>query len=153
MMSPLARTLFCLLGAAAAGAPLLWLTAPAGQNAPACALPQAGAQAAERMLLTLLYSGAPRRLVILHEGRELLSQGAAELSQAHAGRLHAPLELPLPTDGSALELEVQTEWAAQEQGAQAVTLELAPPGRPARQDTHWASPETRKLHDVFIFKW
>lgn len=151
MLSPLVKTLCCLLGLAAAGAPLLWLTAPPAVEPPPA---QAAESEAEAMLLTLRCSGRPQALIIRHEGCTLcdMPMGSAEM-QPGAEAYRTQLKLPRPAPGSALELELQITWPEDAQGPQAATLELTPRKLPTRSDTRWTPPGSHVLHDIFSFTW
>lgn len=142
-MSPLTKTLCCLLGLAVAGAPLVLFTAPPAVVAAPVA---AGGSAVAGVPALLRCSGQPTAVQLWHEGRllcELVPQ---------AGLWQGLLELPEPR-GAALEIEVQAAWSAECRGAQGLTLELSPAKLPARQDTHWTDPGAPALHDIFTFKW
>ena len=161
-MSPLLKTLCCLLGLAAAGAPLVWLTAPQPETAAQQALPQTAES--EPMLITLRCSGTPQELSIRHEGRCLchvllrngVLTGAGEHevhTDAAAGAVQARLPLPRPQPGATLELELQAHRPQNTPGAQAATIELTPDKLPTRSDTRWAPPGSCELHDIFTFTW
>lgn len=143
MMSPLRQTLCCVLGLAAAGVPLLHFTAPA---TPAPAAASAAAAAAERVAVpaALRCSGRPLRVRVWQQGKpvgELLPQ---------QGCWQGTLEL---CPASLIELEVEASWEPAAT-AEALTLELTPPGLPSRQDTQWAlPPDSHELHSIFTFSW
>lgn len=137
-MSP-QRTFFLVLMAVfLAGAPLPWLTrdaAPQQVDTPVQA-------AKEAVYATLRCTGNPTKLVVLHEGKILLSIEHPE--PVWEG------EWQLPAEG-ALYLEVQADW--QQEGAQAVTIELEPQGRELRSCTRWSFGIPGAWSDSFSFVW
>lgn len=146
-ISPLAKIATCLAGIAAAGVPLVFFTAPQAQVEQA-ALPSAPAAAElEEVPLLVRYARPPQELCILHEGRELCRLSP----EGTAGRWRGGVLLPRAAQG--LELEVVLTWAEPSETPQALTLELAPPGRPVASDTQWAAPGEKVWHTIFSFKW
>lgn len=143
MISPLTRILLCLLGIAAAGLPLLCFTAPsAGPELPAA--PPVAEQPGAAVPVVLHCTGSPQYVRLWLQGQLL-----CELSP-QAGVWQG--ELPLPSS-PLIELEVQAAWPVAA-GAQAITIEISPPGLPARQDTQWAlPPAAHELHSIFSFSW
>lgn len=160
-MSPILKSLCCLFGLAAAGAPLVWLTSPQPVSPAQPPMPQQAASL-EPMLISLRCSGTPQELILMHEGRLLchvqLSGGAlttaGELEADPAsGALQGRLSLPRPLPGATLELELRVLWPQGAPGAHAATIELTPLKHPTRSDTRWAPPATGELHDIFTFTW
>lgn len=144
MISPPAQTLCCLLGLAAAGIPLVYFTTPGEAPPAAAAAPAADERAA--VPAAVWCSGRPL-LVQLRSCGELL----CELSPQQ-GCWQGELELPAAAE--LIELEAEVSWAPGAEGPAAITIELTPPGRPARQDTQWAlPPENSRLHSIFTFSW
>lgn len=146
MNSPLLRMFCCLLGIAVAGVPLVYFTAPAPQ------MESVAVDAAEvawvEVPVLLRYTDAPAEICMLHEGREL-----CRIRPEKSGAWRGLLKLPTLAPGSELELEVEATWTAPCIATQAITIELTPPGLPARSDTQWSEPGGELLHSIFIFTW
>lgn len=148
MIAPLARIACCLLGIAAAGAPLVYFTSAPEPQAVAAPAAEAAASLAE--LPTLLrYTDAPAEICLRHEGRELCRISP----EGEGGKWRGKLLLPVPAEGEELELEVEAEWTAPRVPSQAITLELTPAQLPARSDTQWSDPGGKTLHSIYTFKW
>ena len=136
----------CLLGIAAAGAPLLWFTQPGAPEPQASAAPRQ--REAVEVDALVRWSAAPSVIRISHEGAEVCTLAPDGSAAQWSGKLL----LPAPAVGE-LELEVEAEWPGAPAEAQAITLELLPPKLPARRDTQWADPGERMMHQLFIFPW
>ena len=147
MMSPLAQTWWCLLGAAAAGVPLVFFTAPPREPAAVPRPAQVESGQGVALAATLRCSGAPQRVQLWHEGRMV-----AELAPQE-GLWQGELRLAVPALPPVLELEVLVQWPGSGEGAQGITLELAPPKLPARKDTQWTPPASNELHDILTYQW
>lgn len=157
VMTPKCTFFLTLLGVAAAGVPLLWLTRPA--PLPAVATEQAGTAPAggtgPRPELVPVYArvqftGSPEMLRLSVQGKL-----QAELSgEAAGGTLPEPgvweTELMLPLPLNSLELEVQAQWKDEE--PQAVTVTVEPPRQPARKETLWSAPGG-VLYDFCALVW
>lgn len=146
MISPLAQTLLSLLGLAAAGIPLLYFTAPPPGAEPAPHPASAPAAASAAVPATLRCSGQVLRVRLWQQGQLL-----CELSP-RGGYWQGELELsPAPC----IEIEAEATWApSPAAGAEALSIELSPPGLPTRQDTQWAQPPAaHQLHTIFTFTW
>ena len=147
-MSPLAKSLCCLLGIGLAGVPLALFTAPAAPQSIAAAQPSRGeATPATSVPAIIRCSGRPGTVQVWHEGR-LLCEASPQ-----GGVWQGVLELPAPVSSSVLELEVQASWPQGHGEPQGVSLELSPQKLPAQQDAKWISSEVNTLHDIFTFKW
>ena len=146
MMSPFTRIMCCALGVAAAGGPLVVFTMPATQRPAAVVLNQTG-QAGRAVPFQLRCSGQPLCVQIWHEGH-LLSE-----LEPQKGQAQGTLELPNLAKGMVLELELRATWPEDAEGAQGLTLELAPPQFSARQDTQWLEPGETELDNIYTFAW
>lgn len=154
-MTPKFAFLLAVLGVAAAGAPLPWLTRPAplpGGEPPAAAAAQNTVKSSTELTAVyarVQFTGAPQMLRLSVRGKRL-----AELSQEDARLLPEPgvwePALLLPAPLTSLELEVQAQW--DDEAPQAVTVSLEPPKQPARQATLWSLPGGM-LADCCLFSW
>lgn len=148
MRSPLIKFICCLLGVAAAGVPLVVFT----NRSPQAAKP-AQADLSEQGIIEVpalvRYSARPTEISIRHEGRLLCKFTPAAAGGSWQGKFQLP---PLAVQSS-LELEVEAAWLDAHSPAQAITIELTPPGLPSAKDTQWTDEGMEVLHDVFIFQW
>lgn len=140
-MSPRLVFSLALAGVLLAGAPLLWLTAPA-RHAPAKKEAPAERQAA---FVSLKFTGKPVSAALRLEGNGLADMPAGQGSPWE-------LELPLPAGAPTLELEAELHWP-EGSPENAATLTVEPEGREGRSDTQWTGADGSLLHSIFSFAW
>lgn len=139
---PHPRTSFtlALLAVLAAGAPLPFLTQ--GKTSPSQEETESASLAP--CFMELNFSGIPRNIRILYQGKEL-----ASLPKDTPSPWLETLSLP-KTD--VLELEVEAHWE-QAGTPQAISLQLEPYKLPSRSETRWSTEDGSHLHDLFLFQW
>jgi len=141
-MSPRLVFTLALAGVLLAGAPLLWLTAPA-RHAPASQ--KAAPAKRQAAFVSLKFTGKPVSATLRLEGSDLAAMPAGQGSPWE-------LELPLPSDAPALELEAEVHWP-EGSPENAATLTVEPVGREGRSDTQWTGADGSLLHTIFSFAW
>ncbi len=146
MKHPLRTIIASILGTAVAGVPLFYFAAPPkGSDAPRSV---AERQAGQPVPTEIRYTGMPDGIVIRNAGKEL-----TRITPELAGYWYGYLPLPMLHSGAVLELEVEAHWSAPCGSDQVLSLELMPPGLPARRDTRWANHDAKLLHAVFLYRW
>ncbi len=137
-MNPVLTAALTLTGVLAAGAPLLWLTAPAPTPHAEAERPQ---PETEEIYALIQFSGAPASIVLRHNGQTL-----AEYT-APTGSIETTLRLPA---AATLEPEVEATWPEAQSGAQAISLTLERAGYEPRCCTRWGEGI---VHDIFTYTW
>jgi len=141
-MSPTLTTTFTLVGAIAAGLPLLWLTAPPPAQ-PQETLPT-DAPHQRQVHASIYFSGKPDKITLYHEAQEI-----ATFTQP-VSQQHFMLKLPV---GDTIEMEYEVQWPENTPGMKGFTLHLEPEGQEPRTETMWTMPEESQLNDIFYFRW
>ncbi len=146
MKRPLRAIIGSILGVTVAGVPLFYFaTQPGETNTPRQV---AEGNAEWQVPSEIRCTGIPDMIIIREGGREL-----CRITPEPSGYWYGTLPLPVLRPHSVLELEVETNWTAPRGNDQVLSLELLPPGLPARRDTQWADAGTGHLHAVFLYRW
>lgn len=146
MKRPLRAIIGSILGVAVAGVPLFYFAEQSGE--PGDTREEVERRAERQVPAEIRYTGIPERIIIRNCGKEV-----CRVTPEHAGYWYGTLPLPVLRPGAVLELEIEAVWAAPGGTDQVLSLELTPPGLPARRDTQWTDRDAKHLHAVFFYRW
>lgn len=144
MKHPLRAIIGSILGIAIAGVPLFYFAASQGKTA---VHPRVVAECMQ-VPAELRFTGKPTSIIIRCSGKVL-----CRVSPVHSNPLYTSLPLPSLHRGAASELEIEAVWSDSCCADCVLSVELMPPGLPARSDTQWAHPKDHTLHAVFLYRW
>ncbi len=146
MKHPLVAIGYTLLGALAAGVPLVYFAkgpTPRTFQKPVFASKETSVPTP----VLVRYTNEPTKICIRHMGKELL-----KLKPNCQGTWYGTLSLPTISAGKTLELEVQAQWP-DPPANQAITIEMMPDGLRTSTDTQWNHGKANELHTIFTFQW